>query len=122
MDNYQWATLLRATSAHRAFHWAYGGEVTARKIADFLILNPQCPRSLTSCIDGICGHLKRLEKAYGRPSRPREVAEKLAAELEALSVEDIIEEGLHEFLSRFILEAGKLSGVIFESYLSGDVR
>ncbi|MGP3695961.1 alpha-E domain-containing protein [Rhodobacter sp. NSM] len=122
MDNYQWATLLRATSAHRAFHWAYGGEVTARKIADFLILNAQCPRSLTTCIDGICGHLNRLEKAYGRPSRPKEVAEKLAAELAALSVEDIIEEGLHEFLSRFILEAANLSGVIFESYLSGDVR
>ena len=37
LDNYQWTTLLRAMSAHRAFHWAYGGEVTAAKIADFLI-------------------------------------------------------------------------------------
>lgn len=122
MDNYQWATLLRATSAHRAFHWAYGGEITAKKIADFLILNAQCPRSLTSCIDGICTHLNRLERAYGRATRAQEVALRLATELEVLSVEEIIEEGLHEFLSRFILDAANLSGVIFESYLSGDVR
>jgi uncharacterized alpha-E superfamily protein len=39
LDNYQWTTLLRAMGAHRAFHWAYGGEVTAGKIAHFLILN-----------------------------------------------------------------------------------
>jgi uncharacterized alpha-E superfamily protein len=57
LDNYQWTTLLRALSAHRAFHWAYGGEVTARKIAHFLILNPQCPRSLTSCVQGLNTHL-----------------------------------------------------------------
>ena len=25
LDNYQWTTLLRAMSAHRAFHWAYVG-------------------------------------------------------------------------------------------------
>ena len=52
LDNYQWATLLRAMGAQRAFHWAYGGEVTAAKIAHFLILNPQCPRSLITCVEG----------------------------------------------------------------------
>ncbi|MBC7675526.1 MAG: alpha-E domain-containing protein, partial [Rhodoferax sp.] len=53
LDNYQWTTLLRALSSHRAFHWAYGGEVTAGKIAHFLILNPQCPRALITCVAGI---------------------------------------------------------------------
>ena len=65
-DNYQWTTLLRAMSAHRAFHWAYGGEVTSAKIAHFLILNPQCPRSLITCVAGLNNHLGRLAKAYGR--------------------------------------------------------
>ena len=50
LDTYQWQTLLRAISAHRAFHWAYGGEISAAKVAHFLILNPQCPRSLISSI------------------------------------------------------------------------
>ena len=67
LDNYQWSMLLRAMSAHRAFHWAYGGEVTAAKIAHFLILNPQCPRSLITCVAGMNNHLDRLAKAL----RPR---------------------------------------------------
>jgi uncharacterized alpha-E superfamily protein len=33
LDNYQWSMLLRALGAQRAFHWAYGGDVTAAKIA-----------------------------------------------------------------------------------------
>ena len=62
LENYQWTTLLRAMSAHRAFHWAYGGEVTAAKIAHFLILNSQCPRSLITCVEEISLHLDRLAK------------------------------------------------------------
>ena len=50
LDNYQWITLLRALSAHRAFHWAYGGDITAAKIAHFLLLNPACPRSLITSV------------------------------------------------------------------------
>ena len=38
-DNDQWMMLLRALSSNRAFHWAYGGEITASMIAYFLILN-----------------------------------------------------------------------------------
>ena len=33
LDNYQWITLLRAIASYRAFGWAYGGEITARKVA-----------------------------------------------------------------------------------------
>lgn len=122
LDNYQWTTLLRAMSAHRAFHWAYGGEVTARKIADFLILNRQCPRSLITCAEGITSHLARLERNYGKNTRAQEMALALEAGLAALSVEEIIEEGLHEFLTRFIGDIASLGGIVFETYLSGDVR
>lgn len=122
LDNYQWTTLLRAMSSHRAFHWAYGGEVTAGKIAHFLILNPQCPRSLITCVTGINNHLDRLAKAYGRTGEAQTLGRNLLAGLAELSVEDIFEEGLHEFLTRFILEAGALGTVMRESYLSGDVR
>ena len=122
LDNYQWTTLLRAMSAHRAFHWAYGGEVTARKIADFLILNPQCPRSLITCAEGITGHLARLERLYKRSCPAQDMAKALNAALLNVTVEDVFEEGLHEFLTRFILDVAALGAVVHENYLSGDVR
>ncbi|HRK42881.1 MAG TPA: alpha-E domain-containing protein [Gemmobacter sp.] len=122
LDNYQWTTLLRAMGAHRAFHWAYGGEVTAAKIADFLILNPQSPRSLITCVAGMNNHLARLAKAYGRGTRAQGKAAAMLAELETTTTEAIFDEGLHEFLSRFIHESAVLGTLMHECYLSGDVR
>ncbi len=122
LDNYQWVTLLRAMSAQRAFHWAYGGEVTARKIAHFLILNAQCPRSLVSCTQGINLHLDRLVRGYGRHSDAQRVARRVLSDLADDTVESIFEEGMHEFLSRFIGEIAAIGGLVHENYLSGDVR
>lgn len=122
LDNYQWTTLLRAMSAHRAFHWAYGGEVTAAKIAHFLILNSQCPRSLITCVEEISLRLDRLAKAYGTKTEAQARARDMLAALEATKVEDIFDEGLHEFLSRFIREVAGLGSLVHETYLSGDMR
>ena len=122
LDNYQWTTLLRAMSAHRAFHWAYGGEVTARKIAHFLILNPQCPRSLIACIDGLNTHLDRLARGYGRSTRAQTKARAVLAELTDGTVDGVFDEGMHEFLTRFIGEIAAVAALVHDGYLSGDVR
>lgn len=122
LDNYQWTTLLRAMSAHRAFHWAYGGEVTAAKIAHFLILNPQCPRSLITCAEGISAHLDRLAKAYGATTDAQARARGMVDALRMTRTDDIFDEGLHDFLSRFIQETAALGSLVHETYLSGDMR
>jgi uncharacterized alpha-E superfamily protein len=121
-DNYQWTTLLRAMSAHRAFHWAYGGEVTARKIADFMILNSASPRSLRTSVEGMTEHLDRLARGYSHSSAAQSKARSLLAEVAELTVADIFEEGLHEFLTRFIREVATLGALVHEIYLSGDQR
>ena len=122
LDNDQWSMLLRAMSAHRAFHWAYGGEITSAKIAHFLILNPQCPRSLITCVAGMNNHMARLAKLYGRETLAQSAAAQLLSDLDAQSPDKIFEEGLHEYLSRFIRETANLGVIIHNSYLSGDMQ
>jgi uncharacterized alpha-E superfamily protein len=117
LDNYQWTTLLRSMGAHRAFHWAYGGEVTAGKIAHFLILNTQSPRSLITCVAGIANHLGRVAKLYGRETAVQSQAREMLAGLEGETVDRIIDEGLHEYLSRFIKDAAALGQAINDTYL-----
>lgn len=121
-DNFQWTMLLRAMSAHRAFHWAYGGEVTAAKIAHFLILNPLCPRSLITCVQGMNLHLDRLVRGYDRKTPAQARARAMMGELADGTVDAVFEEGMHEFLSRFIRETAGLAALVHETYLSGDVR
>ena len=121
-DNYQWTMLLRAMSAHRAFHWAYGGEVTAGKIAEFLILNPQCPRSLLAATGGTVGHLERLAKSYGHTTEAQSKGRALLGELAEMRVADVFEEGLHDFLTRFIADIAAVGAVVHDTYLCGEVR
>jgi uncharacterized alpha-E superfamily protein len=122
LDNYQWTTLLRALSAHRAFHWAYGGDVTAAKIAHFLILNRLSPRALIGCVEALNLHLDRLARSYGRAGPAQEAARALLGEMAEMQVEAIFDEGLHEFLSRFIGLIADLSWRVHDAYLSGDTR
>jgi uncharacterized alpha-E superfamily protein len=119
IDTYQWTTLLRALSAYRAFHWSYGGAYSPRKIAHFLILNPACPRSLLHCLDKAGEHLGRLANAYGRRTHAHDRLSKLLGELAEAEVRDIIDEGLHEFLTRFIHQSAGLGQDVADGYLFG---
>jgi len=119
VDTYQWTTLLRALSAFRAFHWTYGGAYGPRKIAHFLILNRACPRSLLHCLDHVGLHLDRLARAYGSRTHAHERHREMFGELAEARVDDIIEEGLHEFLARFINQNGALGSDIADGYLFG---
>lgn len=116
-DNYQWTTLLRALSAFRAFHWAYGGDYTPGKIAHFLILNKACPRSLLHCTEEAVRHLDRLALAYGKKTKAQELARLALAKLAETEVDEIVSAGLHEFLTKFIHDNAELGAEVAQSYL-----
>ena len=122
LDNYQWTTLLRALSAHRAYNWAYGGELSAKQIAHFLILNPKFPRSLLSCTIEVNAHLDHLARIYDRSTPAQEAARTMLGELAEARIEDIFDEGLHEFLTRMITENAGLAKCIDDQYLIGEAR
>ena len=119
VDTYQWSTLLRALSAYRAFHWSYRGEYTPRKVAHFLILNAAFPRSLLHCQQQVAAHLGRLAMAYGSRTVAHDRLQVMLDELAEARIEDVIEEGLHEFLSRFIHQNAALGQDVAHGYLFG---
>ena len=119
LDNVQWHTILRGMQMHRAFHWAYGGAMSASKIVDLLILNPACPRALVTCIDGVNGHLERLARQYGRSTVAQTQAREMLAELSETQVPDVFETGLHEFLDAFKARIARLHDSIGVVYLTG---
>ncbi|PZQ49450.1 MAG: hypothetical protein DI556_11320 [Rhodovulum sulfidophilum] len=119
VDTYQWTTLLRALSAFRSFHWAYGGEYSPKKISHFLILNRACPRSLLHCQDKVAFHLNRLASAYGRTNCAHERLRGVLAELGDMDLDTIIDSGLHEFLTRFVGQNAALGQDVADGYLFG---
>lgn len=123
LDTYQWQVILRALSAHRAYHWAYGGDITAGQVADFLILNGESPRALITSLYETVWHLEGLARRYGDsvPTSARDKAREVLAALQARDIEMIFDEGLHEFLSWFIQELSTISNLVHQDYLLGGV-
>lgn len=123
LDSYQWQVILRALSAHRAYHWAYGGDITAAQVADFLILNGESPRALITSLYEAVWHLEGLARRYGDsvPTEARDKAREVLSALESRNIEMIFDEGLHEFLSRFIREMATISNLVHQDYLMGGV-
>ena len=113
LDNAQWETILRSVSAQRAFRWRNGGNVTASGIADFLILDRQMPRSLLFCYERIDRNLEHLAADYAQQHQSHELSRNLRLRLAGRSIDDIIELGLHEFLSECI-RAGNELGISVE--------
>lgn len=121
LDTYQWQVILRALSAHRAFHWAYGGDISAARVADFLILNGESPRSLITSLYETAWHLEGIARRYGdsAPTSARDQARHSLEALQSRDIDMIFDEGLHEFLSWFIGEIGTISNRVHQDYLLG---
>lgn len=120
VDDHGWLAVLKSVGAFEAFRKTYHEGVTAGRVAEFLILNPQFPASVRHSIGRVDGCLKRI--GSGKDSGPRNKAEKevgkLYQELNYMSAEDIINEGLHEFLDRIQKRCLLVGEAIRECYLS----
>lgn len=116
LDNMQWESILRSVSAHRSYRWVYDGEYKAANIADFLILSGQMPRSLAYCYEKITSNLCYVGQEYGERLAAHHTADAVLATLKTTSIDQIMDQGLHEFLDNFISLNNKLGNEITEGY------
>ena len=117
LDYFQWTTILREVSALTAYHWVYRDSVKPWLVADLLILNPQMPRSLASCYDVIVRHVELLAEAYGKRGPSQRKAHAVQARLNDLNIDDIIQSGLHEFITGFLADNAEAASAVAEQYL-----
>jgi uncharacterized alpha-E superfamily protein len=117
LDYFQWAAILRAVSAHTAYHWVYRQSFKPWLVADLLILRREMPRSLICCYEGLVENLDRLAKSHGRQGAAQRHCRAIYGKLEALSMENVFQGGLHEFVQGFITSNNQLGMLIGEQYL-----
>ncbi len=115
MDYYQWAALLHSVSAFEAYRDIYRERITPQRVAEVLILSPNVPRSLRACVEEIAGVLQHIQGDSGH--RAKRLAAELHARLSFLRIDEILDEGLHRWLSQFLDDIGRLGLHIQEAYL-----
>jgi uncharacterized alpha-E superfamily protein len=101
LDTAQWQAVLRSASALEAYRRYYVREILPWKVAEFLIFSDSFPRSLHFCVAQVDDFLRRILGETG--ARPKSTAarasRRLLAELQSLTITDVLNQGLHEFLT-----------------------
>lgn len=120
LDNVQWETILRSLGAERAYRWLNAGQLDARGIADFLILDGRFPRSLKYCYTKMRSNMHNLALEYGGEVHAQEVMRNADLKLQDKDVDLVIEMGLHEFLSDFITTNNEIARAIEADYRFSD--
>jgi uncharacterized alpha-E superfamily protein len=119
IDLIHWSALLKSVSAYNMYK-RKNGRIIPAKITEFLILDPDFPRSILYCLRKAEASLREISGIQsGGFSNPAE--KKLGAirsEMEFFEINDIILNGLHEYLDNLQSRIGEVSNSIYDCYFS----
>ena len=115
VDYYQWVSLLQSLSGFESYRKIYSDVISPRRVAELLVLRDDMPRSLHSCMNFI--H-ETLELLCDDNSRELErMGGELHSRLHYGRTEDVIRQGLHEYLVDFLERISALSGEVSRVFL-----
>ncbi len=120
LDDIQWMALLKSASAYEMYRKRGVHRLTPQSIAEFLVLDPEFPRSIHFCV---CQVERSLHEIMGTPigtwRTPVERAlGRLRTDLDYLTIEDIMDQGLHETLDDLQLRMNAVGEKIFETFFA----
>ena len=116
LDTGQWDQVLRSVSGDRAFRWLNAGKIDARGICEFLILDDRFPRSLAFSHSSLRESLAALARLHGREGQSNELMRDSDTRLTNLTIDDIFDQGLHEFLLEFVSCNAAIANAIADDY------
>ncbi len=114
-DFYEWGALLRSVSAFEVYRKVYRDVITPARVAELLIFNKDMPRSLQFCLNSVVKNLELV--ANGHSGETLRQAGMLNAQLRYGRIEDILEHGLHEWLTDFMDRIYLLGNGISKDFL-----
>ena len=115
LDYYQWTALLRSVSSFETYRQLYHDQIFPIKVAQLLILERRMPRSLAACFDLIKDSLDRIQGEHDQAAK--RLAYELHARLTHADIDEIFQNGLHEYLTDCLADFGELGNRIQRAYL-----
>ncbi|MBK9927541.1 MAG: alpha-E domain-containing protein [Anaerolineales bacterium] len=120
----QLIALLRSCAAFEPYRRASGGQLSAEKVVEYLLLDHEFPRGVLFCLN----RCQRTLDAIGedptvpvRPDSPRRVLGRLNADLEYLDIHDVLGENMDPFLSKFLTRLNSIGDEIARTYFNTSV-
>jgi uncharacterized alpha-E superfamily protein len=118
IDTIHWMAVLRSCSALEAYRKAYVDQVAPWKVAEFLILHAEFPRSIRFSVESLDAALHRIsgsnETHYANEAE--RLSGRLRSDLTYATIGDIFKFGLHEYLATVQKRLVEISDAMHAAY------
>lgn len=121
LDQIQWISLLKSASAYEMYRKCQH-RITPTCVAEFLILNRQFPRSIYFCLWQAerCLHEITSTPTGTWCNGAERSLGKLCSQLGYLTIDDVIQNGLHESLDRMQSSINQVGNEIYTTFFAVD--
>jgi uncharacterized alpha-E superfamily protein len=122
LDDLQWSALLRSASALEAYRKRHG-RISPQRVAEFLILDRDFPRSIQHCLTAAQDSLRVLSGSWAGTFRnaAEQRLGRLTARLNYAEIGEIIAGGLHQFLDALQGELNEVGEAVFATFIAPQV-
>jgi uncharacterized alpha-E superfamily protein len=120
----EWMGLLRSATAFEAYCKVYTADLTADRILEFLLLDPQFPHSLRFAIDSMQHALEaiQLESGKSRAEPLHRLGGRLQAMLSFASIDDILQQDVVGVLRNIQMQCRSIHSTIYELYVDYSIQ
>ena len=115
----EWVGILKSACAFEGYCRYYTADLQATRVAEFLILNADFPRSIRFAAGQVEGALKAIARHTGRSGgRAERLAGRFRASLDFAQVDEIMSGGLRERLRDIVRQCADIHAAMYETYIT----
>jgi uncharacterized alpha-E superfamily protein len=120
LESVDWVALLRSCSALEAYCRHYTADVRPERVAEFLLLSADFPRSVRFAAARVESALLALARASGRGGggRADRLVGRLHASLDYGQVDEILSDDPHGYLAGIIRQCALIHTALYQSYIA----
>jgi uncharacterized alpha-E superfamily protein len=118
LDVSHWNAVLRSAAGYHAFRRVHPSGMTSADVAGFLLFHSRFPRSVRACVHDISTRLTQLRSSYrliGGAGALEELDE-LHSVLDDITIDEVISNGMHEFIDWIQLKLIRIHGELGMAY------
>lgn len=118
-DYISWVALLKSCTSFESYCQVYTADLRPERIAEFLLLNAESPRSVRFAAETIQTSLERLAKLTGAPASgpAQRLAGRLRATLDYAQVDEIIADNIHVYLESIQRQCLQIHTAVQQQYI-----
>jgi uncharacterized alpha-E superfamily protein len=119
----EWVGLLKNCAAFEAYCKNYTAELRPLRVAEFLLLNPECPHSVRFSVDKVHAALQAIAELTERKAEePERLAGRLRATLSFSQIDEVMASGATAYVASVRQQCGQAHNAIHQIYFDYPVE